>query len=182
MRRGILALLKHSLIQFLLTETALSRPAAALTINLTYDTNEVAGNVPGTAADGQTLVIDTTGRPDLDGLGTAVEIAGHLVEAVQGNLHMVKAPGDAVGATVVIRPGRTATVPERLDARYNRRTANVRRHARRGTSLLRGSLAVEYVNQLAAPAASAGSSPSSPPPDCCPTTSCCRLSPPVVCM
>lgn len=118
----------------------------------TLQSSNVINNGAITATDGQTLVIDTTGGPDLDGLGTAVEVSGHLLEAVQGDLHVVKAPGDAIGATVVIGPGRTATFQNGWTLDTTGALQMSGGTLAGGTSLLRGSLTVEGVNQLAAPA------------------------------
>jgi hypothetical protein len=71
--------------------------------------NDLTNNGAIVAEHGQTLTIDTTSAPDLDGTGTLAEVAAHLVEAVQGNLLVVKTPGDVFGATLTIGPGRSAT-------------------------------------------------------------------------
>jgi hypothetical protein len=59
------------------------------------------------AADNLTLVINTTLNPDLDGTGTDPQVAGHTLNAIDGNLEVTKAPLDAIGATLTIAPGRS---------------------------------------------------------------------------
>jgi hypothetical protein len=63
------------------------------------------GNI--TATDNQTLVINTTVGPDLDGTGTDQEVAGHTLNAIAGNLEITKTPLDAIGATLTVAPGRS---------------------------------------------------------------------------
>ena len=75
----------------------------------TLRSNDLINNAAISAEDGQTLVIDTIGSPDLDGLGTPAAVAGHLLEAVHGNVTITKTPGDAFGATLTIGAGRAVT-------------------------------------------------------------------------
>jgi hypothetical protein len=104
------------------------------------------------ATGGQTLVIDTTGAPDLDGVGSAAEVAAHLLEAMNGNLTVVKAPTDAFGAQLRIGAGRTATFQNgwTLDAggSLNMTAATLAG----GSSILRGGIIANGACAISAPA------------------------------
>jgi hypothetical protein len=69
--------------------------------------NSVTNNGSISAADNLTLVINTSLAPDLDGTGTDPQVAGHTLTASDGNLEIIKAPLDPIGATLTIGPGRS---------------------------------------------------------------------------
>lgn len=71
--------------------------------------NKIVNNGSISAGNGQTLVINTTFAADLDGTGTDEQVASHTINAIDGNLQIVSAPLDVIGATVNIAPGRSMT-------------------------------------------------------------------------
>lgn len=114
--------------------------------------DHVTNNNAIAATGGQTLVIDTTGAPDLDGVGSAAEVAGHLLEAMNGNITVVKAPTDAFGAQLRIGAGRTATFQNGwiLDAGGSLNlTAGT---LAGGSSILRGGITANGACAISAPA------------------------------
>jgi len=113
--------------------------------------SNVVNNGAIVADHGQTLIIDTAGAPDLDGLGTTAEVALHLLEAVQGNLLVTKTPGDVFGATLTIGPGRSTTFQNgwTLDGPGTLRMTSATLAG--GASVLRGAVVVNDTARFTAP-------------------------------